>query len=129
MPEAEQNEFNRRVLSFRYAFEGWLYVLRTQRNAWIHAAATIAVVILAFWLDVSLIEWAILILAITIVWMAEFANTALEALVDLVSPEMHPLAKSAKDAAAGAVLVSACGAAAAGLLILGPPLWERLFGP
>ena len=129
MPEAEQNEFNRRVLSFRYAFEGWLYVLRTQRNAWIHAAATIAVVILAFWLDVSRIEWAILILAITVVWMAEFANTALEAVVDLVSPEMHPLAKSAKDVAAGAVLVSACGAAVAGLLILGPSLWGRLFGP
>lgn len=128
MPRQEQNELSRRAASFRYALEGWLYVLRTQRNAWVHAAATIAVVILAFWLDLGRIDWAILVLAITVVWTAELANTALEALVDLVSPEAHPCAKTAKDAAAGAVLASACGAAIVGVLILGPPLWERLFG-
>jgi diacylglycerol kinase len=128
VPEQEQKELKRRAASFRYAFEGWLHVLRTQRNAWIHAAATIAVVILAFWLDLARIDWAILILAITVVWTAELANTALEALVDLVSPDVHPLAKTAKDVSAGAVLASACGAAIVGALILGPPLWGRLFG-
>ena len=128
MPGQEQNELSKRAASFSYALEGWLYVLRTQRNAWVHAAATIAVVILAFWLDLGRIDWAILVLAITIVWTAELANTALEALVDLVSPDVHPLAKTAKDVSAGAVLASACGAAIVGVLILGPPLWERLFG-
>lgn len=128
MPHQDQNELKKRVRSFRYAFDGWSYVLRTQRNAWIHAAAAVAVVFLAFWLEVSRLEWSILILAITIVWTAEFANTALEAVVDLVSPQEQPLARVAKDVAAGAVLVSACGAAVVGLLILGPPLWDRLAG-
>jgi diacylglycerol kinase len=62
------------------------------------------------------------------VWMAEFMNTALEAVVDMVMPDLHPLAKVAKDIAAAAVLVGAIGAVLIGLLILGPPLWARFFG-
>jgi len=126
MPDRKQNELTRRALSFRYAFAGWVYVLRSQPNAWIHAVATIAVVILVFWLGLSRIEWAILTLTIAFVWTAEFLNSALEAVIDLISPEYHPLAKIAKDVAAGAVLVSACAAVIVGLLILGPPLWERV---
>jgi diacylglycerol kinase len=61
-----------------------------------------------------------------VVWMAEFMNTALEALVDLASPDYHPLAKVAKDVAAAAVLVGALGAVLIGLLILGPPLWQKI---
>lgn len=117
-----------RALSFRYAFEGWWYVLRTQHNAWIHATVSVVVMGLAFWLNVSRVEWAILILTTTIVWMGEFANTALEAVVDMAMPQYHPLAKVAKDVAAAAVLVGAIGAVIVGLLILGPPLWQRLFG-
>jgi diacylglycerol kinase len=120
-------ELQRRALSFSYAFEGWWYVLRTQRNAWIHAAISVAVFALAFWLDVGRFEWAILLLTTMLVWMAEFANTALETIVDLVTPDYHPLAKTAKDVAAAAVLVGALGAVVIGLLILGPPLWARLF--
>lgn len=116
-----------RLNSFAYAFEGWGHVLRSQPNAWIHAAVSVVVFVLAFWLRLSRIEWAILLLATVAVWMAEFANTALEALVDMVMPEYHPLAKTAKDVAAAAVLVGALGAAIIGLLILGPPLWQRLF--
>lgn len=127
MADPDQSQLTRRILSFRYAFEGWAYVLRTQHNAWIHGAATIAVVILAFWLDISRLEWSILVLTIALVWTAEFVNTAIEVIVDLVSPEEHPLAKKAKDIAAGAVLVSAFTAVIVGLLILGPPLWQRLF--
>jgi diacylglycerol kinase len=127
MADPDQSHLTRRILSFRYAFEGWAYVLRTQHNAWIHGAATIAVVILAFWLDISRLEWSILVLTIALVWTAEFVNTAIEVIVDLVSPEEHPLAKKAKDIAAGAVLVSAFTAVIVGLLILGPPLWQRLF--
>lgn len=118
----------RRVKSFRYAFAGWWHVLRTQPNAWIHATVTVAVVLLGLWLRLSRTDWAILILTFTAVWTAEFINTAIEAVVDLVSPTPHPLAKTAKDVAAAAVLVGACGAVLIGLLILGPPLWARLFG-
>ncbi len=117
----------RRLHSFVYAFEGWVHVLRTQPNAWIHAVISVAVWAMAFWLGLSRFEWAILILTMMIVWMAEFFNTALEAVVDMVAPEYHPLAKTAKDVAAATVLVGALGSIVIGLLILGPLLWQRLF--
>ena len=126
--DREQLNLRRRLLSFVYAFQGWWHVLRTQPNAWIHAAVSIVVFALAFWLHLTRIEWAILLLATMLVWMAEFANTALEAVVDMAMPDYHPLAKTAKDVAAAAVLVGALGAVIIGLLIMGPPLWQRLFG-
>jgi diacylglycerol kinase len=100
-------------------------VLRSQRNAWIHALISAAVFGLGLWLGLGRLEWAILLLTIGLVWLAEFVNTALEALVDLASPDLHPLAKVGKDVAAAAVLVAACVAVLVGLLILGPPLWAR----
>jgi diacylglycerol kinase len=103
-------------------------VLRTQHNAWIHALITLAIVALAFWLGLPLRDWAVLILTFMAVWMAEFMNTAIEAVVDMTMPDIHPLAKVAKDVAAAAVLVGALGAVLIGLLLLGPPLWQRLFG-
>jgi diacylglycerol kinase len=115
-----------RLLSFQHAFAGLSYVIRTQRNAWIHSVATILVIILAFWLSLPAFQWAILIITIAMVWMAEFINTALEAVVDLASPQKHPLAKVGKDVGAAAVLISAVGAAIIGILILGPPLYTRL---
>jgi diacylglycerol kinase len=121
-------EIERRLLSFVYAFEGWGHVLRTQPNAWIHAIISVMVFALAFWLDLSRFEWAILLLTTMGVWMAEFFNTALEVVVDMVMPDYHPLAKTAKDVAAATVLVGAIGAVLIGLLIIGPPLWQRLFG-
>ncbi len=117
-----------RIHSFRYAFAGWWYVLRTQRNAWVHAVASTLVGLLAFWLRLNLQEWAILILTIAMVWTAEFINTALEAIVDLASPQHHPLAKVGKDVGAAAVLIASLASILVGLLILGPPLWARLFG-
>lgn len=128
MSETEQLALSRRARSFRYAFEGWWYVLRTQPNAWIHALISTAVFIVAFWLRLPGRDWAILILTIMAVWMAEFTNTAIEAVVDLLKPEPHPLAKVAKDVAAAAVLLGAIGAIIVGLLLMGPPLWRRLFG-
>ncbi len=116
-----------RARSFSYAFQGWAYVLRTQRNAWIHAFVSLVVLALAFWLRLSPLDWAILLLTLMAVWMAEFMNTALETVVDMTMPDPHPLAKTAKDVAAAAVLVGAIGAVLIGLLILGPPLWQRLF--
>jgi diacylglycerol kinase len=117
-----------RLASFQHAFAGWLYVLRTQRNAWIHATASTLVFVLGLWLGIGRLEWAIILLAIAGVWMAEFINTALEAVVDLASPDLHPLAKVGKDVAAAAVLVGAVTAVLVGLLILGPPLWEKISG-
>ncbi len=115
-----------RANSFRHAFAGWGYVLRTQPNAWIHAGFTLAVILAAIWLELSTQKWAILLLTITLVWTAELINTAIEAVVDLVSPDHHQLAKVGKDTAAGAVLASAAGSILIGLLILGPPLWDKL---
>jgi len=115
-----------RMRSFRYAFAGWWYVIRTQRNAWIHTVLSLAVLVLSAWLHLSLVEWAVIILTIAMVWTAEFLNTALEAVVDLASPESHELAKIGKDVGAAAVLISAVASVLVGLLILGPPLWEYL---
>jgi diacylglycerol kinase (ATP) len=117
-----------RIASFRHAFAGWWYVLRTQHNAWIHAVASVAILVVALGLGLERLEWAILILIVTVVWVAEFVNTAVETLVDLLSPEIHPLAKIAKDIAAASVLIAALAAIVIGLLLLGPKLWMRLSG-
>jgi len=115
-------------LSFRFAFAGIWHTLHSQRNAKIHTAITIAVLLLGGWLRLPARDWAILVLTIGVVFAAEIMNTAIEALVDLVSPEFHPLAKVAKDAAAGAVLALAVAAVFVGLLLLGVPLWQKLAG-
>ena len=115
-----------RLQSFRYAFNGWSYVLRNEPNSWIHAVISIMVILLGFWLHLPARDWAALLLAFVIVWAAEFFNTAIESIVDLASPEQHPLAKAGKDVAAAAVLIAALTSVLIGLLILGPPLWARL---
>jgi diacylglycerol kinase (ATP) len=115
-----------RLASFRDALRGVAVVVQTQHNAWIHLSASLAVVGLGLWLGVSRTDWCWLVLAMTLVWAAEAGNTALERLADAAVPERHPLVRDAKDAAAGAVLVMAIGAAAIGLLVLGPPLWAAL---
>lgn len=119
--------FTSRARSFVHAFHGWLYVLRTQRNAWIHGIITTLVILVSLWLRLSLRDWAVLFMTIAMVWTAEFINTALEAVVDLASPQHHPLAKVGKDVGAAAVLVAAMAAILVGLLILGPPLIQKLF--
>ncbi len=120
------NFFVSRTQSFRHAFRGWWYVIRTQRNAWVHALVTTLVVLAAFWLRLPARDWAVLLLTIALVWTAEFINTALEAVVDLASPRHHPLAKVGKDVGAAAVLIAALTSILVGLLILGPPLWQMI---
>lgn len=115
-----------RIQSFRHAFRGWFYALRTQRNAWIHSAIATIVFVLGIWLRLSPLDWAVIILTVAMVFAAEFMNTAIEAVVDLASPETHPLARIAKDVGAASVLVAALAAILIGLLILGPPLWAKL---
>ncbi|NOT05991.1 MAG: diacylglycerol kinase family protein [Anaerolineales bacterium] len=118
--------FTSRVASFRYAFHGWHHVLRTQQNIWIHTAIATVVFFLALWLRLPARDWAVLVLTSAMVFAAEFLNTAIEAVVDLASPNKHPLAKIGKDVGAAAVLVAALAAILIGLLILGPPLWLKL---
>jgi diacylglycerol kinase len=89
---------------------------------------SILVILLAFWLSLGRLEWAVLILTIALVWMAEFFNTALEILVNLVSPQPHSLAKACKDVSAAAVLITAFISVLIGFIILGPPLWKKLIG-
>lgn len=118
--------FRSRSRSFGFAFRGWWYVLRTQRNAWIHAAISTAVIFVSLWLRLPPRDWAVLLLTIAMVWAAEFFNTAIEAVVDLASPLHHPLAAVGKDVGAAAVLIAALASVGVGLLILGPPLWEQI---
>jgi len=101
-------------------------VLRTQRNAWIHAGISSVVLVVGLWLRLSLQEWAIIVLTLALVWAAESFNTALEAITDLVNPNKHHLAKTVKDVGAGAVLICAAAAVVVGILILGPPLWMQI---
>ncbi len=118
--------FRLRIRAFRYAFSGWWYVIRTQRNAWIHAIISILVIILCFFLNLPARDWAVIILTIAMVWISEFLNTALEAVVDLSMPMHHPLARVGKDVGAAAVLISAITAVLVGLLIIGPALWQKI---
>lgn len=87
---------------------------------------SITVFLLGLWLGLSPVEWAILLLTITINWMAEFVNAAIEAAVNLASPGLHPMARVGKDVGAAAVLLTSVAAAIIGSLILGPPLLTRL---
>ena len=112
--------------SFQYACAGIKYVLKTQKNAWLHLAATVIVVAVSFWLRIDRIKWMAILLVIGLVWMAEFMNTALEIIVDLASPEKHPLAKVGKDVGAASVLIAASLAVIIGVLVLWQPLIEKL---
>jgi len=114
-----------RYKAFGYAFTGWWFVIRTQRNAWIHMVVSISVILMSFILRIDAKSWALILLAITLVWIAEFLNTALEAVVDLATNhQQHELARVGKDVGAAAVLIAAVSSVVIGLLVLGPPLWS-----
>lgn len=110
-----------RALAFRYAFAG-LRVLLGQRNTHIHLFIGLVVVLCGLLWHLTTNEWLALTLIMTIVLALEAVNTALEAVVDLASPQLHPLAKQAKDVGAAAVLVAALGAVIVALIIFGPRL-------
>ncbi len=111
--------------SFGYACAGIVHTVRTQRNFRIHLAIATIAVALSLYVGLSATEWAILTLTIGMVLGGEMLNTVVEAIVDLASPDYHPLAKVAKDVAAAAVLVTAIAAALVGLLLLGPHLLAK----
>lgn len=116
------------VESFRFAFAGLWYALRTQRNTRIHLTIAAGAIALGLWLGLTTTQWAVLALTIGFVLVSEMLNTVAETLVDLISPGYHPLAKTIKDVTAAAVLLGAIIAVIVGLLILGPPLWAWVFG-
>jgi diacylglycerol kinase len=114
--------FQKRLQSFGYAFRGVAILLRSQPNARIHLLAALIVVVLAYSLECSHTEWAILLLTIGTVFTAEAFNTALEFLTDLVSPEYHELAGKTKDVAAAAVLFTAIIAIGVAIFIFLPKI-------
>ena len=115
------------IRSFGYAFEGIYYTLRTQRNMRVHLGIGLTATALGLWLGISAVEWAVLLVMMALVFTLEMVNTVVEALVDLVTDRYHPLAKVAKDVAAGAVLVAAILAVGVGLFLFLPRLLHLLF--
>lgn len=115
-----------RIQSFRHAIDGIVLMLRSQHNAWLHAVASVTVLLGGVFCRLSAMDFCWLVIAIMAVWTAEALNTALEFLADFASPEFHPLVKKAKDVAAGAVLISATGSVVIALLIFGPHILKCL---
>jgi diacylglycerol kinase len=113
--------------SFVFAFAGIVYTIRTQRNMRVHLGLGLAAAALALLLGLGPTEWAVLLVAMALVYCAEMLNTVVEAVVDLATEEYHDLAKVAKDVAAGAVLVAAIFAAGVGLFLFAPRLLNIIF--
>lgn len=114
--------------SFKYAFEGILQAYVGEQNLKIHTVIAILVIIFGFILKISYTEWLVCLVLIGLVLMAEFFNTSIEYLVDLVSPEIHPLAKATKDTASAGVLMMAIISAIIGLIIFVPKLISFIGG-
>lgn len=115
-----------RWFSFKAALNGTLHTIRTQPNARIELAALIVVVLAGLFFRVSPLEWALLGLTIFVVLALECVNTAIEAVVDLVSPTYHPLAGIAKDAAAGGMVFAVIASLCVAVAIFGPRLWQMI---
>lgn len=117
-----QYDFKKQLRSFGYAWKGIRCCVGKEQNLSFHLIATVLTVIAGFLLDIARSDWMIVILCIGVVIAAELVNTAIEKLVDLVSPQQHPVAGQVKDIAAGAVLVCAATAAIIGLIVFIPYL-------
>ncbi len=126
-PEPQKSSLAKFIAGFGFAFSGLWYALRTQRNTRVHVVIATLAILMGIFLHISAIEFAMIFVAITGVFIAEMFNTAFELCVDLASPTYHPLAKIAKDVAAGAVLLSAMLSIVIGLFVFGPHLWVLIF--
>lgn len=111
-----------RIRSFRFAAEGVYFFFRFEHNAWIHLAAAVCALLLCWFLKVSPLEWIAVLTSIGIVLLSEILNTAIEKIMDHLSPTIHPEVKVIKDLAAAAVLVAAIIAAIVGLIIFIPKI-------
>jgi len=112
----------KRLRAFAHAISGITEAWKSEPHLQVQAVIAIVVIAMGSWLRITLVEWSLITLAISLVLTAELINTAIEKTLDRISDEVHPLTKSAKDIAAGAVLVSACGSVIIGLLVFLPRL-------
>lgn len=119
-------EWSRLMRSFSCAWQGIVYTVKTQRNMKIHVAAALLVLAAAWWLQIPRSDVLLVFFSIGLVTSLELVNTAIEAAVDLASPDWHAKAKIAKDVGAGAVLVAAIASVVVGCFIFGPPLYEKM---
>lgn len=118
---------NKRIKSFGYAFKGIATLFKTQPNAWIHLTALLVVLVAGLFFKLNTTEWCLIALTSAAVLAAEALNTAIEFIVDLVSPQYHDLAGKAKDVAAAAVLLTAFGAIVVGFLIFFPKIVSSIY--
>lgn len=116
-----------RIRSTNHAWRGIGILLRTTHNAWVHIFFAFFAIFLGFKLNISSVEWAIIVLSIGLVVVAEAFNTAIEIDIDLTSPDYHPYARDTKDMASGAVLLMVCVAGIVGLIIFGPKVLALLY--
>jgi len=117
-----------RIRSLAYGFKGLRFLLVSQKNAWIHAVATVVVIAAGAYFGLTAMQWGLVTFAIAAVWAAEAFDTAFELLADAVSPDFHPLVGKAKDVAAGAVLIVALGSSVVGITVFGPHILDALTG-
>ena len=110
----------KRIKSFGYAIKGIKVLITTQHNAWIHLLATITVIIAGIILKITVREWFMIIIAVSLVWITEALNTAIEFMIDMIQPDYHPLAEKAKDIAAAAVLIASITAIVIGVIVFLP---------
>ncbi|MEM9418476.1 MAG: diacylglycerol kinase family protein [Planctomycetota bacterium] len=115
-----------RVASFRHAGRGIFFLFFRETHGKIHGVATLIAIATGLWLDLSLLEWALVSLAIGLVVASEAINTAIESLADAVHPDQHPLVGRAKDLSAGGVLLASITALAVGLCVFGPYFWSLI---
>lgn len=118
--DLKKKGINRLFKSFKYAYEGLKYAFKYEQNILVHFLATILVIIVGIFFKISMTEWLVLTLIIGLVIATELINTSIEATIDLVTKEVHPLAKVAKDTAAAAVLIFGITALIIGLIIFVP---------
>lgn len=126
--DLKKKGLHRLVKSFTYAFDGLKYAFKYEQNILVHTLATILVIIAGIFLKISLTEWLVLALIIGLVIATELINTSIEATIDLITKEVHPLAKIAKDTAAAAVLVFGLTAIVIGFIIFLPKILVLIGG-
>ncbi len=122
MNQSKKFSIKARFKSFYFAFQGLKVFFKTQHNSWIHAVAALVVIFLGFILKVDITEWCWLVTVISMVFITELLNTAIEFLCDFVSPGIHPQIKKIKDISAAAVLIAAIAAVVVGVIIFLPKI-------
>ena len=122
-----QSKFSilKRLLSFKFAFQGIRLLFKEEQNSWVHLLFTVLAIALAVWLKISLLEWVLIVFCIGFVFVAEIINTAIENICDFISPERHSMIKRIKDLSAAAVLFSAVTSLIIGVLIFLPKLIDK----